>query len=155
MNDQKRLSSSRYIGRVGTLAVALGVGIAVASVSPEPEPTAAHTIARAVEKAPAARIAHTSQPLSAPISIQWSAPNSTSTRPWEPVRSLAGASGPSRFEVVYTAVQNRFQVDGHNSIAFIPTVALRSHRRAIVGHRGRRSRRPRQCPQISGASLSW
>jgi len=35
MTDRKRLSYSRYVGRVGTLAVALGVGIAVAPPSVE------------------------------------------------------------------------------------------------------------------------
>src|ERR671916_1631269 len=102
MIDQKRLSCSRYIGRVGTLAVALGVGITMASALPEPVPTSTHTIARAVEKAPPARIAHTSQPLSAPLSTHLTSPSPTSplTSKWQTVGSPVGASGPSRIEVV-------------------------------------------------------
>jgi hypothetical protein len=122
MNDQKRLGCSRYIGRVGTLAVALGVGITMASSSPEAVPTSTHTIAGAVEKAPAARIAHASQPVSAPISIQGTSPSPTSpsARTSQTVGSPVGTSSPSRIEVVYSAAQDGVQVEGHNSLVFTP-----------------------------------
>ncbi len=123
MTDRKRLSYSRYVGRVGTLAVALGVGIAIApasseSVKPVPQTSAHHTAVAA----PAVAAAHIS-----PFTVERPAQRGGDMpAPFVAKVSIGSVDGSRGFSAGGTFVASGSDVEfpahvkGHTALDFTP-----------------------------------
>jgi hypothetical protein len=128
MIDSKRLSYSRYVGRVGTLAVALGVGVAGTASSADPPQPVRQTIAHHAVAAPVAAVTRASHStVEHPAAADGY--SSTPLAATVPGGSADGAmvfsgGGGGAFAVAGRDARPPVHVEGHTALFFTPVRSM-------------------------------